>query len=96
MNSIQKNKVVQWTIAIIVGLGGLAVIGMAGQWWISQEVKSQLANISVPEEVVTLASDVQSIKTDIENIDDNVDRALESQQRFEEIFMEYLQNEANR
>ena len=92
--TLKNNKVVQWTVAIIVGLGGLAVIGMAGQWWISQEVKAQLANIDVPEEVVTMGTDVAVIKTDITNINTKVDQALQSQQRFEELFIEYLQEQA--
>lgn len=89
--NLQNNRVVQG----IIGLGGLAVVGMAAQWWISTEVASQLEAAAIPD-TTQLTTDVEVIKGDISNISANVNVALESQQRFEEIFMEYLQNEANR
>ena len=70
----------------IVGLVSLGVLAMAGQWWISQEVKSQLANVSIP--------DTGQLTTDVEVM--KADTAIANQQRFEEIFTEYLINEANR
>jgi hypothetical protein len=68
---------------------------MAGQWWISQEVSSQLAEVSIPD-TAQLTTDVEVIKSTVLAIDDKADTAIESQQRFEEIFTEYLINEANR
>jgi hypothetical protein len=76
----------------------LTIIGMAAQFWISTEVKAQLDDI--PEIVIPdttqLTSDMAAVKATVEAIDGKADTAIENQQRFEEIFMEYLQNEANR
>jgi riboflavin synthase alpha subunit len=90
----QKSKqIAMWVGGSIVG-GGLAltIIGMAAQWWISTEVKAQLSNVVIPD-TTQITTDVEVIKGSISNIETNVQTALESQQRFEEIFMEYLQNE---
>ena len=92
---IQKNKIITWVISIVVGLGGLTVVGMAGQWWISQEVKSQLSSVSIPD-TTQITTDVEVIKSTVLAIDRKADQAIQSQQRFEEIFTEYLINEANR
>jgi len=96
----QKSKqVAMWVGGSIIG-GGLVltIIGMAAQFWISTEVKAQLEDI--PEIVIPdttqLTTDVAAIKATVDGIDDKADTAIENQQRFEEIFMEYLQNEANR
>jgi hypothetical protein len=79
----------------VIGLVSLGVLAMAGQWWISQEVSSQLAEVSIPD-TAQLTTDVEVIKSTVLAIDDKADTAIESQQRFEEIFTEYLINEANR
>ena len=79
----------------IVGLVSLGVLAMAGQWWISQEVKSQLANVSIPD-TGQLTTDVEVIKTTVLATAEKADTAIANQQRFEEIFTEYLINEANR
>lgn len=79
----------------IVGLVSLGVLAMAGQWWISQEVKSQLANVSIPD-TGQLTTDVEVIKTTVLSTAEKADTAIANQQRFEEIFTEYLINEANR
>lgn len=79
----------------IVGLVSLGVLAMAGQWWISQEVKSQLADVSIPD-TSQLTTDVEVIKTTVLATAEKADTAIANQQRFEEIFTEYLINEANR
>lgn len=84
-----------WVVTVIVALGGTAVLGMAGAWWVNQEVQEQLAAAAIPD-TTQLTTDVAVIKGDIANINANVALSLEAQQRFEEIFMEYLQSEANR
>lgn len=84
-----------WILTIGGALGGLAVIGMAAQFWISTEVASQLKSVSIPD-TSQITTDVEVIKGSIANIESNVNTALESQQRFEEVFTEYLINEANR
>jgi len=88
------------TVIISVGsfLGGgfvLAVLGMAAQFWIATEVKAQLDEIVIPD-TTQITTDVEVIKGSIENIETNIATALESQERFETIFTEYLINEANR
>lgn len=84
-----------WILTIGGALGGLAILGMAAQFWIQSEVKSQLTSVEIPD-TMQVTQDVAVIKSDIANIKSGVDQALESQQRFEEIFTEYLINEANR
>ena len=84
-----------WIVQSIIGLGGMAVLAMAGQWWISQEVKSQLAEVSIPD-TSQLTTDVEVIKTTVLATSAKADTAIANQQRFEEIFTEYLINEANR
>ena len=92
----QKTK--QVLIAIVGFVGGgfvLAVIGMAAQFWISTEVATQLADHSHTATTGPIRTDISAIRTDIDHINDNVNRALASQQRFEEIFMEYLREQAD-
>ena len=96
----KTKNIMGWIITIGGSLGGLAVISMAAQFWISVEVKSQLTghvedmtgSINVATELTT---DVASIKATVTAIDDKTDTAIENQQRFEEIFMDYLRNQAN-
>jgi hypothetical protein len=90
-----------WILTIGGSLGGLAVVGMAAQFWISVEVKDQLhghvEDMSGSMDVAAdLTTDVASIKATVVAIDSKTDTAIENQQRFEEIFMEYLRNEASR
>ena len=88
-----------WIGGSIVG-GGivLTVIGMAMQFWISTEVSAQLTTkfegIIIPD-TAQLTTDVEVIKSTVLAIDGKADTAIASQQRFEEIFMNYLQNEAD-
>jgi hypothetical protein len=91
----KSKTILQWVVTIVASLGGLAVIGMAAQFWIATEVAAQLGSVAIPD-TGPIATDVATMKTSIGNIETNVNRALESQQRFEEIFMEYLRDEANR
>ena len=96
MTMTPKSKtILGWVVAIGGALGGLAIVGMAAQFWISVEVKAQLSDVSIPD-TTQLTTDVATIKATVEAIDDKSDTAIENQQRFEEIFMEYLQNEAQR
>ena len=71
------------------------MLGMAIQFWISVEVKAQLKEITIPD-VSQLTTDVAVIKSTVLATDKKADTALANQQRFEEIFTEYLINEANR
>lgn len=92
----QKTK--QVLIAIIGFVGGgfvLAVVGMAAQFWISTEVSTQLNDHTHSATTAPIRNDISVIKNDIDDINTNIDRALQSQQRFEEIFMEYLREQAN-
>jgi hypothetical protein len=92
----QKSKqVAMWIGGSIVG-GGivLTIIGMAAQFWISTEVKAQLGEITIPD-TAQLTTDVAVIKSTVLATDAKADQAIANQQRFEEIFMEYLQNEAD-
>jgi hypothetical protein len=92
----QKTK--QVLIAIVGFVGGgfvLAVIGMAAQFWIATEVSAQLDDHTHSATTAPMRQDIAAIKTEVEAIDANVDRALRSQQRFEEIFMEYLREQAD-
>lgn len=85
-------------IGVLSFLGGgfvLAVLGMAAQFWISTEVQAQLEEIVIPD-TSQITTDVEVIKGSITNIEANIKTALESQERFETIFTEYLINEANR
>jgi len=84
-----------WMVQSIIGLGGMAVLAMAAQFWISIEVKSQLADITIPD-VTQMTTDIEVIKTTVLATDEKADTAIANQQRFEEIFTEYLINEANR
>lgn len=92
----QKTK--QILIAIVGFVGGgfvLAVIGMAAQFWIATEVSAQLDDHTHSATTGPIRHDISVIKGDIEDINVNIDRALQSQQRFEEIFMEYLREQAD-
>ena len=96
----KSKSVIGWITAIGGSLGGLAIIGMAAQFWISVEVKSQLhghvEDMAGDMDIAAgLTTDVASIKATVAGIDSKTDTAIENQQRFEEIFMEYLRNEAN-
>lgn len=97
MTMTQKSKqAILWVVGSVLG-GGiiLTVIGMAAQFWISTEVEAQLMDVAIPD-TTQLSTDVEVMKGDISNINTNVQTAMESQQRFEEIFMQYLQDERNR
>lgn len=90
-----------WVAAVLGGGLGLAIIGMAAQFWISTEVKAQLTDhiaemtASIPD-TAQLTTDVEVIKSTVVANGAKADIAIANQQRFEEIFMEYLRNEANR
>jgi hypothetical protein len=95
-----KSKQAATWIGIVFGaLGGLAIVGMAAAFWISVEVKAQLANhitvmvASIPD-TAQLTTDVEVIKATVVANGQKTDTAIENQRHFEEIFMEYLQNEA--
>jgi hypothetical protein len=95
----ERNKIVLgWMLTIIGGLGGLTVVGMAAQYWISTEVSAQLLEHHEVDSHVEpkLKTNIEVMKTEISGIAADVDTALESQRRFEEIFMEYLREEASR
>lgn len=88
--------------SIVIGavsfLGGgfvLAVLGMATQFWISVEVEAQVSELVIPD-TSQLITDIEVIKTTVLATDKKADKAIENQERFEEIFTEYLINEANR
>lgn len=89
----KSKTILGWILSIGGGLGGLAVVGMAAQFWISVEVKSQLGDVSIPD-TSQLTTDVAAIKATVDGIDDKADTAIQNQQRFEEIFMDYLREEA--
>lgn len=88
-----------WIIAIGGSVGGLAVIGMAAQFWISVEVKAQLTDHtavmveSIPD-TDQITTDVAVIKSTVVAIEAKTDTAIENQRHFEEIFMDYLRNQA--
>lgn len=92
-----KSKQTATWIGIVFGaMGGLTIVGLAAQFWISAEVGTQIMAHSHNTSIQPIIQDVATIKTDVENIKINVQTAVDSQQRFEEIFMEYLQEQANR
>jgi hypothetical protein len=94
-----KSKQIATWIGIIFGaLGGLAIVGLAAGYWIHLEVQSQVEDIPaiVVPDVSQLTTDVEVIKSTVLAIDGKADTAIANQQRFEEIFMDYLANEANR
>ena len=87
--------------SIVIGavsfLGGgfvLAVLGMAAQFWISIEVKAQVGKLVIPD-TSQLITDIEVIKTTVLATSKKADTAIANQQRFEEIFTEYLINEAS-
>ncbi len=85
-------------IGVLSFLGGgfvLAVLGMAAQFWIANEVKAQVSELVIPD-TSQMIIDIEVIKGSIGNIETNIETALESQERFETIFTEYLINEASR
>lgn len=84
-----------WIGIVFSALGGLVIVGLAAQFWISVEVKSQLKDVAIPD-TTQLTTDVEVIKSTVLAIDGKADTAIANQQRFEEIFTEYLINEANR
>lgn len=63
MNDTPK-KIATWVITIIVALGGLAVVGMAAQWWIQREVSAQLA-----EKGVISTSDYEKLDTRVDGLE---------------------------
>ena len=95
MMNPKTSKILGWIAVGFGSLGGLAVIGLAAAYWIHLEVRSQLTDVSIPD-TTQLTTDVEVIKSTVLAIDGKADTAIESQQRFEEIFTEYLINEANR
>ena len=88
----KAKKALSWSVSIFVALGGLVVVGMAAQFWISTEVAAQVKAlpIVVVPDTTQLTTDVEIIKNSIANIESNGSAALESQQRFEDIFTQYL------
>jgi len=68
---------------------------MAAQFWIANEVKAQVSELVIPD-TSQMIIDIEVIKGSIGNIETNIETALESQERFETIFTEYLINEASR
>jgi hypothetical protein len=84
----QKTKQILLYIAGFLGGGAfLAIVGMAAQFWIATVVATQIDDHTHTGAIGPIRNDISTIQTDIENINTNVDRALASQQRFEEIFM---------
>jgi hypothetical protein len=88
--------------SIVIGVGSflggglvLAILGMAAQFWISVEVEAQFKKVIIPD-TSQLITDIEVIKTTVLATDKKADKAIENQERFEEIFTEYLINEANR
>ena len=94
MAMTQKAKsIAMWVGGSIVGGGvALTIIGMAAQFWIATEVKTQLESITIPD-TVQLTTDVEVIKSTLIALDSKADTAIASQQRFEELFIEYLQRQ---
>lgn len=84
-----------WIGTIFGAFGGLAIVGLATQFWISVEVKAQISELTIPD-TTQLTTDVAVIKSTVLANSSKADTALENQQRFEEIFTEYLINEASR
>lgn len=92
----QKTK--QVFIAIVGFVGGgfiLAVIGMAAQYWIANEIDRQYATHTHHIEMEPVRDEMRSVKQELDNINRNLSRGLDQQQRFEEIFMEYLRDQTN-
>lgn len=92
----QKTK--QLVIAVVGFLGGgiiLAVVGMAAQFWIASEIAHQLGNHSHHHEIRPVRDDLTVLKGELQSMNSNLNRSLEQQRRFEEIFMEYLRDQAN-
>ena len=81
-------------VGSVLGGGlGIAILGFAMQFWISQNVKAQVDDIVHPIDIAEaqqLLIDISSIKLGLEHIDENLDTALESQERFEKQFTDYL------
>lgn len=90
----KSKQALTWVGVIFGSLGGLAIVGLAAAYWIHLEVRSQLTGVSIPD-TTQITTDVEVIKSTVLAIDGKADQAIASQQRFEEIFMEYLTNEAN-
>ena len=91
----RTNKILVWVGGILGGGLGLAILGFAMQFWISINVKAQLDEITIPD-TAQLITDVEVIKSSINNIETNIGTVTASKQRFEEIFIEYLAKEASR
>jgi len=89
----KSKQIATWIGIVFSALGGLVVVGLAAQFWISVEVKAQLSEITIPD-TTQLTTDVAVIKATVLANSDKADMALANQQRFEEIFTEYLINEA--
>lgn len=85
----KAKQITQWVVAIGGALGGLAILGMAAQFWISTEVRAQLTAVSIPD-TAQLTTDVEVIKTTVLATSAKADTAIANQQRFEEIFTQYL------
>ena len=89
-----KNKtIIVWVVSFLGGGLVLTILGMATAFWISLEVKDQLDDIVIPD-TTQLITDVAVIKATVLANSKKADTALANQQRFEEIFTEYLINEA--
>jgi hypothetical protein len=91
----KTSKILGWIVVGFGSLGGLAVIGLAAAYWIHLEVKAQITDIIIPD-TTQITTDVEVIKSTVLAIDGKADTAIANQQKFEEIFMDYLANEANR
>ena len=85
------------TLMLVGGfLGGgvlLGILGFAMQFWISINVAAQIDDIIIPD-TGQLTTDVATLTLSVEHIEGDIATALASQQRFEELFIEYLQREA--
>ncbi len=94
----KTSKILGWIAVVFGGLGGLAIVGLAAGYWIHLEVQSQVKDIPVVvvPDITQLTTDVEVIKSTVLAIDGKANTAIENQQRFEDIFLNYLANEANR
>ncbi len=81
------NKIVVWVLSILGGGLGLAILGFAMQFWISTNVKSQLA-----EAGIVPVADVKALDTRIKGLeklhDKDINRVESKAERIAQILME--------
>ena len=81
------NKIAIWVLSILGGGLGLAILGFAMQFWISINVKSQLA-----EAGIVPVADVKALDTRIRGLeklhDKDIDRVESKAERIAQILME--------